>query len=436
MPFSPFAAGAALAAILLLSAGTLSGTVRPKARPAPEARDNGEAAPVRPVARPEVAPVTVSGVAQPFATWLAGLRERAVAQGISASVVDGALRGVTPNPEVITRDRNQFEFTKTVWVYLDTAVSDARIRNGRAALDRHRKLLDRIEAQWGVDKEIIVAIWGLESAYGAVRGNHSVIRSLATLAHDPRRSAFFEEQLIEALRILDNGHTTPGNLKGSWAGAMGHTQFIPTSWRDFAVDYDGDGKRDIWGDDPTDALASTAAYLKHHGWTHEQPWGVEVTLPEGFDWTLADRKVLKLPSEWAALGVRDTAGKPVPDHDEASILLPGGHQGAAFMIFNNFSVLEAYNTADAYVIGVGHLADRIAGGPAIKASWPRQDRALTFEERKEIQRLLTAKGFDTEKIDGRIGPLTIDAARAYQVANGLVPDGYVSPGLLAHLRAN
>lgn len=438
MRIKPTAVIGAVAATALLSAGTVSGTVRPQSRPLATA-EGGTAAPARSVA-PEARPVAAGDdmstppAPVPFDDWLEGFRLRAAAAGISEEMLTRALSGIAPDPEVIVRDRNQFEFTKTIWTYLDTAVSEARIRNGRAALDRNRALLERIEAKWGVDKEIIVAIWGLESAYGGFRGTHSVLRSLATLAHDTRRSAFFEEQLLEALRILDNGDTTLANLRGSWAGAMGHTQFMPTSWRDFAVDFDGDGRRDIWADAPADALASTAAYLKHHGWTHEQPWGVEVSIPDGFDWTLADRAIRKMPSDWAALGIVAPDGRAVPDHGPASILLPGGHKGAAFMIFDNFAVLEAYNTADAYVVGVGQLANRISGGAPIGAGWPREDRALSFDERKEVQRRLTASGFDTEKIDGRIGPLTIDAARAYQVARGLVPDGYVSPGLLAHLR--
>lgn len=371
---------------------------------------------------------------QSFDSWRADFRARAMAQGIRADVFDGALRGVTPDPVVLKRDRNQNEFTKTIWKYLETAVSDARIRNGRAALDKHRDTLERIEAHYGVDKQIIVAIWGLESAYGGFRGNDSTIRSLATLAHDPRRRAFFEGQLMAALQILQAGDVSASNMRGSWAGAMGHTQFMPTSYLEHAVDYTGDGRRDIWSDDPRDSLASTAAYLKHFGWTHGQPWGVEVRLPAGFDYTLANRVILKSPSEWSGLGIRDTDGRPVPDHGQASILLPAGGEGAAFMIFDNFEVLERYNTADAYVIGVGHLGDRILGGKAIESDWPFADRALSFDERKELQQRLTRLGFDTEGIDGLIGPKTIDAVRAYQVARGLTPDGYASPRFLERLR--
>jgi hypothetical protein len=223
-------------------------------------------------------------------------------------------------------------------------------------------------------------------------------------------------------------------MTGSWAGAMGHTQFIPTSYLTYAVDFDGDGKRNIWGEDPADALASTAAYLKRFGWVAGQPWGVEVTLPEGFDYASARRSTTRLPSEWAQLGVAAADGTSIPDHGPASVLLPAGSKGAAFLVFDNFAVIERYNTADAYVIGVGHLADRIAGGAPIRAGWPRGDRALTLDERMELQRRLTEKGFDTKGIDGKIGPLTIQAVRDYQRARGQVPDGYASLAILQQLR--
>jgi lytic murein transglycosylase len=369
-----------------------------------------------------------------FTDWTSGFRDRALAQGISAATFDAAFANISYNEGVIDRDRNQSEFSKALWDYLDSAVSEVRIRNGQSALSNNATLLNEVEATYGVDKEIVVAIWGLESAYGAVRGSTNVIEAMATLAYDARRAEFFEGQLIAALQILEAGDTAPRNMVGSWAGAMGHTQFMPTSFLDYAVDETGDGRRNIWGDDPADALASTANYLRAFGWRQGQPWGVEVNLPDDFDYTAARRDNTQLPSVWAASGIRDLNGDPVPDHAEASILLPGGHEGAAFMIFPNFTVLEAYNTADAYVIGVGHLADRIAGGPAIQSTWPRSDGALTGPQRRELQQLLRDAGFDPQAIDGRIGPLTINAIRTYQQANGLVPDGYASPRLLNRLR--
>lgn len=380
----------------------------------------------------DVAPIKVASDGG-LKRWLRGFKKRAAEAGIDQRVLETALAGIRYDTDIIERDRNQSEFTKTIWDYLKTAVSDTRISNGKAALAKHQKTLSAIERKYGVNKEVVAAIWGLESAYGSFRGRNGVIQSLATLAYDGRRGAFFEEQLIAALKIIQNGDTTPANMTGSWAGAMGHTQFIPTSFLEYAVDFTGDGKRDIWSDDPTDALASTAAYLKKFGWKTGQPWGVEVSIPNGFDYTLANRAITKRPSDWAKLGVKGVNGS-VSNHGPAGVLLPAGADGAAFLIFDNFSVIEKYNTADAYVIGAGHLSDRLQGAPAIKSGWPTWDRALTFVERQEMQRRLTAQGFDTEGVDGLIGPKTINAVRAFQLSKSLRPDGYASLGLLKKLR--
>ncbi|THH35333.1 lytic murein transglycosylase [Aliishimia ponticola] len=416
--------------------------VRPRSRPAVAVTASEDEADPAPVEAAEPAPVSPPKVVAPpkdpkeiaFERWIEDFRLRAEAQGITPKVLDAALADVQYDPDVVRRDRNQSEFTKTIWEYLTTAVSDTRIANGRAALEQHAETLKQIEEKYGVDRQIVVAIWGLESAFGAFRGSDSTLNSLATLAFDARRSEFFETQLIAALRILQSGDTVPSNMKGSWAGAMGHTQFMPTSYLEHAVDFTGDGKRDIWGDDPADALASTAAYLKANGWTKGQPWGVEVRLPPGFDYALADRKIIKSPSDWGVLGIRDETGRQVPDYGPAAILLPAGASGAAFMIFDNFAVLERYNSADAYVIGVGHLGDRILGGPPIQGQWPEGDRALTYDERIELQERLIAAGFDTEKVDGKIGPLTISAVRRWQQATGRLPDGYASLRVLNALR--
>ena len=370
-----------------------------------------------------------------FDAWLAGFRDRAAAAGIGTATLDAALPSITFLPDVIERDRNQFEFTRTVWDYLDRAVSDDRILMGQRALDEHRALFDQIEVRIGVDRHIVAAIWGLESSYGAVRGDVPTLSALATLAHDGRRGAFFEEQLLSALGFLDRGEVTTDLLQGSWAGAMGHTQFMPTSLDAHGVDLGGDGRRDIWSDDPADALASTAAYLAANGWVTGQPWGVEVILPSGFDHTLARDTNRQSPAFWQSLGIITADGGPLPDAGAGTILLPGGHRGAAFLIFRNFTVLETYNTADAYVIAVGHLADRLRGGPPLVGTWPRDERALSFDERVELQERLTAAGFDTRGIDSRVGPLTVAAIRGYQRARGLVPDGFPSVALLDTLRA-
>ena len=319
-----------------------------------------------------------------FEAWLGQFRGRARAAGISARTLDAALAGVRQLPKVIANDRRQAEVARPLQDYIGTAASSARIGGGQRALQRFRTVLGRIERQYRVPKEVIVAIWGMESSFGGFRGSSPVISTLATLAHEGRRRDLFEAELIAALRILQAGDITPARMQGSFAGAMGHTQFIPTSYLAYAQDFDGDGRRDIWSDDPTDALASTAAYLKRSGWTKGQPWGVEVVLPRGFDYRQTGERIKKSPSEWAALGVRDMRGGRVADHGRASILLPAGAQGAAFMIFDNFHVIERYNPADAYVIAVGHLSDRIAGGPDFRGSWPRGDRALMEKMTAEI----------------------------------------------------
>ncbi len=366
--------------------------------------------------------------------WIDWFRPRALKRGISAATFDRAFAGVTYNAYVIDKDRHQGEFTKAIWDYLDKAVSDERVANGKKALRQNRKLLDRIEATYGVDKEVVVAVWGLESAYGEVMGDIPLIEALATLSYDARRGGFFEDQLIAALKIIQAGNVTPDRMTGSWAGAMGHTQFIPTSYLAYAVDFTGDGKRDIWSDNPADALASTAAYLARFGWAQGRPWGTEVTLPPDFDFALSGDRTRKSAAEWAALGVRAPDGGRVADHGPASIILPAGARGAAFMIFPNFHVIERYNAADAYVIAIGHLSDRIKGGPPIRHDWPRDDRALTLPERIELQERLTASGFDTVGADGKIGPRTIGAVKAFQRSIGMVTDGYASLDILKRLR--
>jgi membrane-bound lytic murein transglycosylase B len=390
---------------------------------------NGES----PAVGQEGAQMAGTGDQAGFQDWLSAFRPRALAASIAPATLD-ALDGLTFDPAIVDKDRNQSEFTKPIWVYLDSAASEDRVAAGIRALEKHRALFDRIEAAYGVEREVVAAIWGLESAYGTFRGDIPTLRALASLAYDGRRGAFFEAQLIEALKIVQAGHITASGMRGSWAGAMGHTQFMPSSFWTFAVDFDGDGRRDIWGDDPGDALASAAAYLAKSGWTKGMPWGVEIRLPQGFDYRETTERVKKPVADWQALGVRRVDGGNLPDHGAASVLLPAGHRGAAFLIFPNFQVIETYNKADAYVIGVGHLADRLRGAAPIRAAWPREDRALTRDERAELQRLLAARGFDAGGVDGLMGPKTIAAVKAWQMAQGLVPDGYANPQVLERLR--
>ena len=374
-----------------------------------------------------------TGTQDGLTQWLSTFKDRALAAGISSATLD-ALKGAEYLPKVVRNDRHQNEFTKTIWEYLDTAVSQDRIAHGLKALKSYGETLSRIEATYGVDAEIVAAIWGLESAYGAVRGDIPTLHALATLAYDGRRGAFFEGELIAALKILQLGDATPATLRGSWAGAMGHTQFMPSSWHAFAVDFTADGKRDIWDDDPTDALASTAAYLAGKGWVKGAPWGAEITLPPGFNYDLTTERV-KIPvADWQAMGVRLADGGDLPDHGPASVLLPGGHRGAAFLIFQNFHVIETYNTADAYVIAVGHLADRLRGAGPILTPWPRDERALSFEERVALQKRLTSAGFDTGGVDAKMGPKTVAAIKTFQKTRGMVPDGFPSLSVLQALQ--
>lgn len=390
----------------------------------------GAAAPTSKAGETQMRAVANAG----YDDWVTGFRARAAAVGVSQSTLSVAFRNAGYLPGVIKRDRNQTEFTRTLEDYLAIAASDDRISTGKAKLRSHGALLSQIEAKYGVEANVVTAIWGLESQYGARRGNVPVISALSTLAYDGRRGAFFESQLLAALKILQNGDVSAANMTGSWAGAMGHTQFIPTSYQAYAVDFRGDGRRDIWSDDPTDALASAAAYLKRSGWTRGQPWGVEVRLPDGFNTGQTGRGTKRSPSDWAAQGVRDMKGRVVPNHGAASILIPAGPTGPAFMIFRNFTVITRYNNSELYVIGIGHLSDRLVGGPPIQGNFPPDAQGMTITDRRELQRRLTQAGFDTDGTDGVIGPKTRAAISGYQRSVGLAVTGEPSVGLLQRLR--
>ncbi|TRW92136.1 lytic murein transglycosylase [Paracoccus sp. M683] len=365
--------------------------------------------------------------------WVAGFRGRALGQGISASTFDNAFaQGGGYLPDVIEKDRNQTEFTRTLEDYLAIAASEERVGKGRANLARHGGALRQIEARYGVEPAVVVAVWGMESMYGERRGNIPVIAATSTLAYQGRRGSFFEQQLVAALKILQNGDVSPAGMTGSWAGAMGHTQFIPTSYLAYAVDFTGDGRRDIWSNDPTDSLASTAAYLARSGWQRGVPWGVEVRLPAGFSGPTG-RGTTRSPSAWAAMGVRAASGGTVPDYGPASIITPQGAGGPAFMTFRNFTVITRYNNAEKYVIGVGHLADRLRGGAAIQGSFPPDQYGLTIDDRRRMQSRLTAMGYDTKGSDGVIGPATREAISAFQRSRGLPATGEPSRALLQML---
>ena len=369
-----------------------------------------------------------------FDTWVAAFRTRAAGRGISPGTLSSAFQRAGFLPGVIERDRNQTEFKRSLEDYLSIAASDERLSKGRAALSRHASTLNAIEARYGVEPQVVTAVWGLESFYGERRGTIPVISALATLGYEGRRGDFFDSQLLAALRILQNGDITPDRMTGSWAGAMGHTQFIPTSYLEYAVDFNGDGRRDIWADDPTDALASTAAYLSRAGWRKGQPWGVEVQLPAGFNPGLAGRGKGRSTAAWSDMGVRSASGGRVQDHGAASILLPGGTSGPAFMIFSNFNAIARYNNAVSYVIGVGHLSDRLIGGAEIRGNFPPDAAGMSKADRQDLQRRLTAAGYDTEGSDGVIGGKTRAAIEGFQRARGLPITGEPTTALLAMLR--
>lgn len=368
---------------------------------------------------------------QSFGQWQDAFRVEALQAGISAQVFDHAFAGITPDPTVITADRSQPEFSRPVWQYLEGALAAQRVTTGRRLLRQHDATLKAIEARYGVDRNTLVAIWGLESNFGKIMGDKPVIRSLATLAHEGRRPDFAKAQLLAALQILQNGDVSPEKLRGSWAGAMGQTQFIPTTYNTYAVDFDGDGRRDIWSS-PADALASAARYLQASGWKQGQPWGFEVMLPSGFDYALADSSIRKPLSEWQRLGLRGlTSGDP---DASASLLLPAGHRGPAFIVLDNFRTVLRYNNSSSYALAIGLLSERFEGGGHIRGSWPLREQPLSRSERIELQERLLAKGFNPGVADGIIGANTRSAIRSLQQQLGWPADGHPTQELLGHLR--
>ena len=382
---------------------------------------------------PPPRPAPASAPNAGFDGWVVSFKNRALSQGFTQAQLDSAFRGVGYLPSVVANDNKQTEFTRTLEDYLAIAASDERVTNGRAKYRQFSSVLSGVESRYGVDGKIVAAVWGMESSYGARRGETPIVSAMATLAYDGRRRDFFEQQLFAVLKILAAGDTTPDRMIGSWAGAMGHTQFMPTSYLSYAVDYTGDGRRDIWGDDPSDALGSTANYLKKFGWTKGQPWGVEVRLPQGFDRSKIGFSISRSPADWAAMGIRDMDGGTVGNFGSSKVIQPAGGGGPAFMVFNNFEVIKRYNNATSYAIGVGHLGDRIAGGGPIRGSFGPDPQGLTLDDRKEIQRRLTARGFDTDGTDGVIGAKSEAAIRAFEAANGMPSSGIATKELLTRL---
>ncbi len=370
-----------------------------------------------------------------FASFLGDLRAEALAAGLLPSTIDLAFVDLAPDPEVLDLANAQPEYVKTAGEYLGLLVSEARIENGRLKLREHEPVLAAVEKTYGVNRYIVLAIWGVESNYGVGMGNRRIMRSLATLAaYDTRRPQFWRSELLAALRILPSGDTTSDTMVGSWAGAMGHTQFMPTTYAVHAVDFDKDGRRDIWHSIP-DALASTANYLKASGWMAGQPWGFEVKVPDRFDYALSAPGVSKNWSEWQKLGLSRLDTRALPTNiGPLQLLLPAGARGPAFLVGANFKAILRYNNAVSYALAVGHLADRLAGQPPLVKPWPADDKALGKGERDDLQRRLTALGFDAGTVDGVIGTSTRAAVRAFQKSRGLPEDGHPDLALLDRLR--
>jgi membrane-bound lytic murein transglycosylase B len=377
----------------------------------------------------------IRAAAANFRNCLAGLWPLAERRGVSRAVFEANVAGLTPDLRIMDLLDAQPEFTKSFWDYLDILVNEDRIQNGRAVLAQHRATFDAVEKAYGVDRHFIAAIWGVESNYGTQIGERSVLRSTATLACVGRRQDYFREEFLSALEILARGDVKADHLKGSWAGAFGPTQFMPTSFKRYAVDFDGDGRRDVVDSVP-DVIASTANNLKKDGWVAGQTWGYEVVVPEGFNFMLADRSRVMPVREWERLGIRRAGGKAFPRADDrAYLLVPAGAQGPGFLMLQNFRVIMKYNPAEAYALAIGHLADRLRGGEPFVQAWPRQERVLTRAERYELQQHLAARGYDVGEPDGRLGGKTRNALRQFQSSVGHVPDGFASAAILERLRS-
>lgn len=360
-----------------------------------------------------------------FARFLESLWPLAQAERVSRATFDEAFHGLTIDPSVVAVTRRQAEFSKPIWSYLAGAVNGGRISRGRAMAAQWADALASVEAQYGVPKEIVLAIWGMETNYGAFAGDKDVIRSLATLAFIRYRGTFFRDELIQALRIIDDAHIPRSRIRGSWAGAMGHTQFMPSSFMKYAV-----GGKNIWSSTP-DALASTANYLAQKGWRAGLPWGVEIALPADLDYSRIRRSF----SEWAGAGVRALDGA-LPAGGEAQLFLPAGAGGPAFLITDNYAVIKTYNMSDAYGLGVAHLGDRIMGHGPIRGTWPAKDPLPTLALRQEVQRQLKRLGFYDQEVDGKLGSGTREAVRRFQLASGVHPaDGFATAALLARMKA-
>ena len=369
-----------------------------------------------------------------FPNCIAGFWPDAARRGISSDSFQRFTAGLTPDLRIMDFVDAQPEFTKAVWDYLDILVTDARLQRGREVLAANRATFDAVEKAYGVDRYIIAAIWGIESNYSTQGGDRSVLRSTATLACVGRRQAYFKDEFLSALEILHRGDLRLEQMKGSWAGAFGATQFMPTAFKRSAVDFDHDGRRDVV-DSVADILASTSNKFKKDGWKTGETWGYEVEVPRGFNFALADRSKAMSIGQWEKLGIRRAGGKPFPRAgDTAFLLVPGGAEGPGFLMLHNFRVIMRYNPAEAYALAIGHFADRLRGGAPLVQAWPRGERVLSRTERFELQQLLAQRGYYRGEPDGNLGSGTREAVRHFQASIGAPADGFVSASVLERLR--
>lgn len=370
-----------------------------------------------------------------FQNWVSEFKQHALKQGITQPTVQRAFKDIHLNTSVLELDRRQPEFSKTFWQYFNRAVTDWRVETGTKLYQQHRAQLDEVQAKYGIPGRFLIAFWGMETNYGGYTGNTPIIESLATLSYDPRRSEFFSKELLAALQIIDQGNVKIENMKGSWAGAMGQCQFMPSNYLRYAVDGDGSGKKDLWQSLP-DVFNSMGNFLAELGWQKQENWGREVALPATFDLSLADGKTEKSLKEWQELGITLADGRALPIEDmKARLLLPSDYRGPAFLVFENFQVIKRWNRSDSYALAVGHLADRIVGRPGLTKTAPSDDQALAREELKEIQERLNLMGHDLGIPDGIAGPKTRAAIRSFQQANNIPADAYPSISLLKALRS-
>jgi lytic murein transglycosylase len=376
----------------------------------------------------------ISAAAANFPQCLESLWPAAARRHISRATFVAQTAALTPDLRIMDLLDSQPEFTKSFWDYLDVLVTDARIGKGKELLDKYRTTFDAVEKTYGVDRYVLAAIWGVETNYGTIAGDRPVLRSTATLACVGRRQKYFREEFLSALEIVQRGDVRPDRLVGSWAGAFGPTQFMPTAFKKYAVDFDGDGRRDVIDSVP-DLLASTANNLRADGWLTGRPWGYEVVVPATFNFMLADRARVITIADWMRQGIARANRQPFPHADErAYLLIPAGVQGPGFLMLENFRAIMKYNPAEAYALAIGHLADRLRGGGPFVQDWPRYERVLSRSERLELQQLLSQRGFDTGEPDGHLGAKTRVAIREFQARVGQVPDGFASSVVLDQLR--